>query len=57
MKKVIIPIIMVILIVLGGIGLTQKITNKNDTPKEKETYKIKNTKTKKNIQPRISRFR
>lgn len=57
MKKVIIPIIMVILIVLGGIGLTNKITHKKETPKEtekiikptkeKETYKIENTKTKK----------
>ena len=50
MKKVIIPIIMVILIVLGAIGLTNKITHKKETPKEtekiikakkeKETYKI-----------------
>ena len=55
MKKVIIPIIMVILIVLGGIGLTNKITHKKETPKEtvikptkeNETYKIENTKTKK----------
>lgn len=57
MKKVIIPIIMVILIVLGGIGLTNKITHKKGTPKEtekiikptkeNETYKIENTKTKK----------
>ncbi len=57
MKKVIIPIIMVILIVLGGIGLTNKITHKKGTQKEtekiikptkeNETYKIENTKTKK----------
>lgn len=57
MKKVIIPIIMVILIVLGAIGLTNKITHKKGTPKEtekiikptkeNETYKIENTKAKK----------
>ena len=42
MKKVIIPIIMVILIVLGGIGLTNKITHKKETPKETEKI-IKHT--------------
>ena len=45
MKKVIIPIIMVILIVLGAIGLTNKITHKKETPKETEKI-IKPTKEK-----------
>lgn len=36
MKKVIIPIIMVILIVLGGIGLTNKITHKKKHQKKQK---------------------
>ena len=43
MKKVIIPIIMVILIVLGAIGLTNKITNKKRTPKTKNRHCFSNS--------------